>query len=260
MDPFVAFDIEIANPFPDGVDDWQPFRPFGISCAATLTTDGQSPEGQMTVWHGRTPGSTEPGDRMSRDEVAELIVHLESLAASGHTILTWNGLGFDFDVLAEESGLTARCRDLALDHVDMMFHFFCMQGYALGLDRAAKGMGLAGKLPGMTGALAPRYWAEGRRREVLDYVRQDVRTTLDLALAVQQQRGLAWTDSRGKPQRLRLPSGWLTVRQAMTLPLPDISFMRNPWPRRKFTGWLGNVAAPNPSKDMQASLPGLLES
>ena len=48
MNPFVAFDIEIANPFPDGVDDWQPFRPFGISCAATLTS-----EGQMTVWHGR---------------------------------------------------------------------------------------------------------------------------------------------------------------------------------------------------------------
>ena len=46
----------------------------------------------------------------------------------------------------------------------MMFHFFCVQGYALGLDRAAKGMGLAGKLPGMTGALAPRYWAEGRRQ------------------------------------------------------------------------------------------------
>ncbi len=255
MNPFVAFDIEIANPFPDGVDDWQPFRPFGISCAATLTTDGQ-----MTVWHGRIPGNSEPGDRMSRDEVAELIAHLESLAAGGHTILTWNGLGFDFDVLAEESGLTARCRSLALDHVDMMFHFFCAQGYALGLDRAAKGMGLAGKLPGMTGALAPRYWAEGRRREVLDYVQQDVRTTLDLALAVQRQHVINWTDSRGKPQRLRLPSGWLTVRQAMALPLPDVSFMRSPWPRRKFTGWLGNVAVASPPKGVQASLPGLLES
>jgi hypothetical protein len=254
MNPFVAFDIEIANPFPDGVDDWQPFRPFGISCAATLTS-----EGQMTVWHGRTPDSDEPGDRMSRDEVAGLIAHLEGLAAGGHTILTWNGLGFDFDVLAEESGLTARCRDLALNHVDMMFHFFCMQGYALGLDRAAKGMGLAGKPPGMTGALAPRYWADGRRQEVMDYVQQDVRTTLDLALCVQAQRALAWIDGRGKPQRLRLPNGWLTVRQAMALPLPDVSFMRNPWSRRKFTGWMGNLPSPGPSKGVQSSLPGLLD-
>jgi hypothetical protein len=255
MNPFVAFDIEIANPFPDGVDDWQPFRPFGISCAATLTS-----QGTMTVWHGRTPGSAAPGDRMSRDEVAELIAHLESLTAGGHTILTWNGLGFDFDVLAEESGLTARCRALALDHVDMMFHFFCVQGYALGLDRAAKGMGLAGKPAGMTGALAPRYWAEGRRQEVLDYVRQDVRTTLDLALRVQEQRALSWTDSRGKSQRLRLPSGWLTARQALALPLPDVSFMRSPWPRRKFTGWMGSVPASAPPKSGQSSLPGLLDS
>lgn len=254
MGPFVAFDIEIANPFPDGVDDWQPFRPFGISCAATLTSDGQ-----MTLWHGRNPGSTVPGDRMTREEVAELIAHLESLATGGHTILTWNGLGFDFDVLAEESGLIARCRDLALDHVDMMFHFFCLQGYALGLDRAAKGMGLAGKLPGMTGALAPRYWAEGRRQEVLEYVQQDVRTTLDLALNVQQQHALTWTDSRGKPQRLRLPSGWLTVRQTMALPLPSVSFMRNPWSRRKFTGWMGTLPSSKPPRGLQSSLPGLLD-
>ena len=73
MPSTIAFDIEIANPFPDGVDDWQPFRPFGISCAATLT----SRRADDACGTAGRPAATEPGDRMSRDEVAELIAHLE---------------------------------------------------------------------------------------------------------------------------------------------------------------------------------------
>ena len=196
---------------------------------------------------------------MSREETCSLVAHLESAVAAGATLVTWNGAGFDLDVLAEESGLGGRCRELALAHVDMMFHFFCAQGYAIGLDKAAKGMGLAGKLPGMNGALAPRYWADGRRQEVLDYVQQDVRTTLDLALAAGAKRTLSWIDSRGRPQRLPLPQGWLTVRQALALPKPDVSWMRNPWTRRRFTGWMEAYAAPDegPLATHQAGLPGL---
>jgi hypothetical protein len=35
-----------------------------------------------------------------------------------------------------------------------------------------------------------------------------------------------------------LPRGWLTVREAMRLPLPDTSWMPRPISRRRFTGWL----------------------
>jgi hypothetical protein len=125
-----------------------------------------------------------------------------------------------------------------LNHVDMMFHIFCLRGHALALDAAAKGMSLMGKLPGMHGALAPRYWAEGRRPEVLDYVAQDVRTTLTLAQVTERQRELRWTSTRGSPQRMSLNEGWLTVHEAQMLPLPDTSWMSNPWPRSKFTSWL----------------------
>ena len=69
------------------------------------------------------------------------------------------------------------CRSLAKSHVDMMFHVLCQLGHGVGLDAAAKGMGLAGKSKGMSGAVAPVLWAEGRREEVLQYVAQDVRTT-----------------------------------------------------------------------------------
>ena len=37
------------------------------------------------------------------------------------------------------------CSRVALNHIDLMFHFFCEKGYPLGLDAAAKGMGLPGK-------------------------------------------------------------------------------------------------------------------
>jgi hypothetical protein len=46
--------------------------------------------------------------------------------------------------------------------VDMMFHVFCSLGYPVALDKAAQGMGLPGKPPGMSGFKAPKLWAQGR--------------------------------------------------------------------------------------------------
>ena len=164
---------------------------------------------------------------------------LAAMASGGYTLVTWNGLAFDLPVLAEEAGLDAECKELAANHLDMMFFLFCVKGYRLGLDAAAKGMGLAGKTPGMTGADAPRLWAEGKHQQVLDYLAQDVRTTVDLALACEQRRALLWTSQRGNPMKLDLPAGWLTVQEAAKLPEPDTSWMTNPPQRREFTDWLG---------------------
>ena len=90
---------------------------------------------------------------MTRDEAAALVGYLEARTKEGYTLLTWNGLGFDFDILSEESNLLDTCRQLAANHVDMMFHVFCELGHAVGLDAAAKGMGLAGKTEGHEGRL-----------------------------------------------------------------------------------------------------------
>jgi len=57
-----------------------------------------------------------------REEAATLVRYLEDQVAHGYGVLTWNGLGFDFVVLAEESGMLQECRALALSHVDMMSH------------------------------------------------------------------------------------------------------------------------------------------
>jgi hypothetical protein len=196
-------------------------------------------DGETDFWFGKTP-SGEYSSQMNVNETQELVKHLQNQMAAGYTILTWNGLGFDFDILAEESGMVSECNDLAVDHIDMMFHVFCLKGYPLGLDKAAKGMGLKGKPLGISGEMAPRMWAEGQYQEVLDYVKQDVKTLMELAHAIDMERHLRWTSNSGRPQRLPLPSSWLTVREAMELPEPDTSWMSNPWPRTKFTKWLAS--------------------
>ena len=232
---YLAFDIEIAQKLPEGERDWKAHRPLGITCAATLTGG----EEELLLWHSLTDDG-HPADRMSQQDTARLVDYLITKAGGGYTILTWNGLGFDFDILAEESGMFKECKRLAfeMDHVDMMFHVFCQLGYPVGLDRAAKGMGLAGKPEGMNGALAPRMWAEGRYRQVLDYVAQDARTTLELAQTCEERGYLRWITRRGSGRKMDLPSGWLTVREALALPKPDTSWMSNPWPRSKFTDWM----------------------
>lgn len=229
---YLAFDIEITRIMPEGVGDWKKYRPLGISCAAAIPSDGEA-----AFWFGKT-ASGDYASQMSVDETQELVKHLQTQVEAGYMILTWNGLGFDFDILAEESGMHPACKQLAIEHTDMMFHVFCLKGYPLGLDKAAKGMGLKGKPPGISGEMAPRMWAEGQYQQVLDYVQQDVRTLLELAHAIDLERQLRWISNSGRPQRLSLPSGWSTVKEAQDLPVPDTSWMSNPWPRSKFTKWL----------------------
>ena len=227
---YLAFDIETAK-VPEG--DWRSCRPLGISCAATLLADSDEP----ILWHGGND-RTCPADRMSRQEAAELVQYLKTQVAQGYALVTWNGVGFDFDVLAEESGLLEQCRVLALGHVDMMFHILCKLGYGVGLDAAARGMGIAGKTEGMKGADAPVLWAEGRREEVLRYVARDVQITMELATTCESCGDLRWIARSGKLRSMALPEGWLAVEAAQELPLPDTSWMDEPWPRERFMGWM----------------------
>src|ERR1700680_4052822 len=96
---YLAFDIETAKDVPGEDFNWRPHRPLGISCAATLVSDSS----EVRLWHGRKQDGAH-AERRSRDDVAALVRYLSQMAQDGFTILTWNGLGFDFDILAEESG------------------------------------------------------------------------------------------------------------------------------------------------------------
>jgi len=175
---------------------------------------------------------------MSQEEASKLVEYLAAQVGKGYTLVTWNGVGFDLDILAEESGMLDECRSLAVGHVDMMFHIVCQRGHGVSLDNAAKGMDIAGKLEGISGAHAPELWAEGRREEVLDYVSQDVRITAELATVCEACGSFRWITQKGKPHSMALPDGWLSVTLAEQLPEPNNFWMKDPWSRATFTGWL----------------------
>jgi hypothetical protein len=175
---------------------------------------------------------------MRRADLSGLVDYLLEKTDAGYTIVTHNGLGFDLNVLAEESGRLEDCKKLALSHVDIMFHFFCGKGFAVGLNAAAKAIGLS-KPPDVDGSSAPKLWRDDSHRRVLDYVAQDCSITLEVARTSEKNRSFQWVTGRGSVSNFDIPDDWLPVIDAMSLPLPDTSWMNDPWPRSKFTDWLG---------------------
>ena len=91
---------------------------------------------------------------------------------------------------------------------------------------------------GMDGAKAPELWRRGDYGKVLEYVAQDVRTTLDVAYAVDREKWLRWTSKSNAPVTVRVEK-WLSVVEALDLPLPDVSWMGGKeWKRDKFVWWI----------------------
>ena len=228
---YVGFDLETANAFPEG-SDWRSHRPLGITCAALWGSDKRK-----EVRYSCGPDGA-PLAQMTREDVSGLVDRLLDIVEMGYQITTWNGLGFDFDVLAEESGRRADCVRIARAHTDMMIHVFCVKGYPLGLTAAAAGAGLDGKVEGMNGADAVRMWAEGQHGPVLEYVLQDARVTAEIARTCQDNGRLEWISQSARPQWVDMPAGWLSVADALALPEPDTSWMTSPLSRSSFTDWM----------------------
>lgn len=241
---YLAFDIEIAKVMTAGETDWKAQRPLGISCAATLTSDEDDP----MLWYSTNESTGLPVASMTVEDVQDLICYLRYMAnTQEYKILTWNGLSFDWDIMSEESGgMSDTCVDLALNHIDMMFHVFALRGHYLGLNKASKGMGLTGKLQGVNGADAPILWSQGQHQQVLQYVAQDVRVTLQVAQAVDQCKEIRWTSDKGRPNVVEIAK-WLTVSESLKLPEPDTSWMDNPPTRAQLMAWT-QVATSRPSK------------
>ena len=234
MAKYIAFDIETVKPFPKG-ERWQEHRPLGIACAAAVSRSMDKPR----VWHSSGDEGT-IATQMSKEDLRGLVRDLAGAVERGYTILTWNGTGFDFDILAEESEMLAQCRSLARSHVDMMFHLFCAKGHPLALRTACIGNGTTAKTEEMDGAQAVQMWHEGARQKVIDYCGQDVQATLELAIATEKVGGLRWTSRAGYSQRLPLPQGWKSVDDALLFPEPDTSWMDSPISRSDFTAWLND--------------------
>ena len=77
------------------------------------------------IWYSKDRDGTPDTSRCRDSDVIDFVHYVDSLVADGFTPLTWNGMGFDYDIIAEESNLWDQCKQQALLHVDMMFHVIC---------------------------------------------------------------------------------------------------------------------------------------
>lgn len=231
-----SFDIELATPLPDGSRVWDSLNDIEISCAAVAL-------------HGDDEIRVYAGDPvLAVDQSKELVHDLYQLQSDGYGIVTWNGCAFDFPVLAKSSGAIEHCSRMALSHYDLMLLVTFRKGWYLSLEKALVGAGLQGKLKelrlsdgtilkGMDGALAPELWTKGEREAVIEYLKQDVRQQLDLAVWVAEHNKISWTSNSGKPWSLPVPKLY-SVEECFDFPLPDVSWMDNPPQRSAFVKWM----------------------
>jgi len=235
---FAAFDLEIAKEMPDGPVNLIDYAPLGITCAAIAFSDAKDP----VIWQGIP--------RLANLDTVSIVRELQRLTSAGYTIVTWNGCHFDFQVLAQESGLLRECGELALNHVDLMLMVTFQKGYFLSFDKALKGAGLegkvktvalsnGGKMNDMDGSKAPVLWASGEYEAVLTYLKADVIQLIKLTDNIQRTKAIRWMSNTGKPQSVTITK-MLTVNECFLLPEPDTSWMKNPPARKSFISWIPN--------------------
>lgn len=226
----LSFDLEIANSIPEGCDDWKEVRPLGISCAATASLYPSLIKGSVintNYWFAENSVHKPVSRGMDKTEAQRIAMDLSKSVALGYKIVTWNGLSFDFDVLAEESGLYRVCSELALNHIDLMFIVVTLRGHFLGLDKAAKGHKIPGKLKSvklndgtiikdMAGASAPGMWHRGEFDAVLAYLKDDVRITLELARSIEREKYVKWKSDKGYKQKIKIPKLY-TVKECLEI-------------------------------------------
>jgi len=214
--------------------DWKNHRPLGITCAAVHYGD------YIQFW--------EMNNKMTKRYAAQVVNDLMIAVKHGHTIVGWNSLSFDFDVLAEESGMYKECAELALNHVDLMFLVVTLRGHFLGLDKAAKGANIQGKLhdvtlsdgtklTDMSGGKAPGLWKAGEYDAVLAYLGDDVRSTLELAEWIRNNKMIRWISERGYEQKIYVPKLY-TVKECLELDPVLPSWVTNPVERKSMMEWI----------------------
>ncbi len=251
----IAFDIETYKDPIEGID-YMTQRPVGISVIGAVLAFEGHPDLYPFVWWGTHPVSwavhpkVEPAIPAALSPLGDtsFLSWLGGWMSYDATVVGWNSAGFDFPVLLEETQnpqLSFLVSSLCQQHIDIMYHFACRMGYRLGLDAAAKGMGMAGKHTfegGGHGEVAPIMWKLGveQRRKVIDYLVQDCVTTLNTYQAIVANNGIVnWTSKKGRPMSARLGE-ILTVAEASKLPMPDMSW-GTPFDRNYSVGWMADT-------------------
>ena len=212
-------------------DKWHDYLPVGPACAATSTAD------EELVWYGHDPDQNN-ATAMTKENAASLVDYLQQMTSDGYTITTWNGMGFDWRALAKQSRRVEECRQLALNHVDMMYQVLCTKGFCLKDESAADGMGVRRKTDEEYDNDKPERWAENHPKLILVRCNATADVILKVSTEAQRTGQLKWISRNGVRNGMRLKDGWKTVQEARVIPEPDTSRFHNSIPRILFEEWL----------------------
>lgn len=240
---YIAWDLELANTnIPEdfsGGDLFQ-FAPMRVSCGAVAWKDGS--EIKTKRWWG------EP--ETSKEELSKMLKFLEKFHDDGFTILSFNGVQFDFRVCAEATGEYNLCKKLAMNHYDLMYDVFLHRGYFASLDSILKFHGRSKKhevtlkdgtvITDMSGGLAPRLWAKGEVDAVLEYLDGDVIELLNVMDIVDKRQKIEWYSQRGN--YMKIATDLLLVGEGIKkIKKPNTAWMTDPVSREDTTKWMANA-------------------
>lgn len=124
------------------------------------------------------------GEAMTNQQVVQIIEDLIKYTKL-HTLVTFNGSGFDVRLLAEYAkvknggprGLYEEVREMNLNrHIDLMFLAVCVRGHPVSLQKTCDAMGVGSKSLAGGGLEAVVLWNLGGESitRVLEYNKQDV--------------------------------------------------------------------------------------
>ena len=185
-------------------------------------------------------------------QAAHLVTLVDYLVArldlDGLRPLTWNGLGFDFRVLAavlaDHPVHVAKVKRLARAQVDPCFNFFMRRGFPVALARVAAAFGSVGKSD--CGSNAIDKWLQGTEEDrvgVLRYCEQDVVVLATAVGHILLAGRVCWMTKREPSYRAE----WVPhSEKELVAPVCESIKWREPdnkWMRRKKPGVHGQGAA-----------------
>lgn len=232
MEKYVAFDIETAQKAPARRSD---ILKLDISCVGYFINGNQELNG---AFHGEFVQGR-GFEVMKTLHVNRVVSWLWEHYKSGYQIVSWSGMGFDFPVLVGNASRRYRERieEIALGSYDPPFHMLCEKGFMIGLDSYAKTNDLGAKTMDGLGAVEKWQTPEGQL-EVIEYVKHDALLTGRAWEKMNERGGIEWTSRSGKRSYWAPTKRFLPVEEALALPLPDTSWMDNPFKREDFHSWM----------------------
>jgi hypothetical protein len=254
---YVAFDLETDGLVVPGTP------PPQVTCGVTIKMDrvgaGLFATDTPMRWH--EPGALVSGAVMSPEAIARLIDYMWSEHLQGFVPLSWNGLGFDFRVLALHTALfqteAERCvygervRLLALRGADPMFAFFMHRGFPIKLSKCAQGFHTPLNKSG-DGVDAIDAWMQGTeatRVGVLNYCECDVGVLVMVASCIDGRGTVVWTTKSDRTMDWKMergrrgggprppPDPFESCANLVVLPQPDNTWMDVPIKMSQFFDW-----------------------